>query len=188
MLTAALANNPDIQRYASEARLRDAELRLAQSRRRGDLDLSAGLRRFEEGSEQALVLGMSMPLFASRRAAPAIAEARSQRERVDAEGEANRVSMHARLLELHQELVHAVTEAEALRDRVLPEMEAALEETRYAFRRGRYGYLELVEAQRERIEVQRALIEAAANAHRYQTKIERLTGVALPAVAAGDLR
>lgn len=188
VLAAALANNPDIQRYASEARLRDAELRLAQSRRRGDLDLSAGLRRFEEGSEQALVLGMSMPLFASRRAAPAIAEARSQRERVDAEGEANRVSMHARLLELHQELVHAVTEAEALRDRVLPEMEAALEETRYAFRRGRYGYLELVEVQRERIEVQRALIEAAANAHRYQTEIERLTGVALPAVAAGDLR
>lgn len=186
VLAAALANNPDAQRYATEARLRDAELRLAESRRRSDLGLSAGLRRFEEGSEQALVFGMSMPLFASRRAAPEIAEAQSLRERVDADGEAHRVRLRARLLELHQELVHAVTEAETLRDRVLPEMEAALEETRYAYQRGRYGYLEWAEAQRERVDVQRALIEAAANAHRYQTEIERLTGVALPAVAAGD--
>lgn len=187
VLATALASNPDAQRFASEARLRDAELRLAQSRRSGDLGLSAGLRRFEEGSEQALVFGMSMPLFASRRAAPEIAEAQSLRGRVDAEGEAHRVRMRARLLELHQELVHAVTEAETLRDRVLPEMEAALEETRYAFQRGRYGYLEWAEAQRERVDVQRALIEAAANAHRYQTEIERLTGVALPTVTAGDI-
>jgi cobalt-zinc-cadmium efflux system outer membrane protein len=55
-------------------------------------------------------------------------------------------------------------------------MEAALDATRTAFERGRYSYLEWVDAQRELIEVQRALIDASANAHLYRTEIERLTG------------
>ena len=58
-------------------------------------------------------------------------------------------------------------------------MEAALEATRVAFERGRYSYLEWVDAQRELVEVQRALITAAANAHLYRTEIERLTGESL---------
>ena len=63
-----------------------------------------------------------------------------------------------------------------LRTTVLPEMEAALEDTRYAYERGRYSYLEWVDAQRELVDVQRALIDASANAHLYRTEIERLTG------------
>jgi cobalt-zinc-cadmium efflux system outer membrane protein len=58
-------------------------------------------------------------------------------------------------------------------------MEAALEGTRYAFERGRYSYLEWVDAQRELVEVQRSLIESAANAHLYRAEIERLTGESL---------
>ena len=59
----------------------------------------------------------------------------------------------AQLFELFQELRHAITEAEVLRTTVLPEMEAALEATRYAFERGRYSYLEWVDAQRELVDV-----------------------------------
>ena len=66
----------------------------------------------------------------------------------------------AQLFELFQELRHAITEAEVLRTTVLPEMEAALEATRYAYERGRYSYLEWVDAQRELVDVQRALIDA----------------------------
>jgi cobalt-zinc-cadmium efflux system outer membrane protein len=82
------------------------------------------------------------------------------------------------LFELFQELRHAITEAEILRTSVLPEMEAALEATRVAFERGRYSYLEWVDAQRELVEVERQLIDASANAHLYRTEIERLTGEA----------
>ena len=49
-------------------------------------------------------------------------------------------------------------------------MEAALEDTRYAFERGRYSYLEWVDAQRELVDVQRALIDASANAHLYPNR------------------
>ncbi len=78
-----------------------------------------------------------------------------------------------------QELRHAITETQLLRDEVMPQIEEALQATEYAWQRGRYIYLEWTEAQSERVSLQRALIEAAANAQIFQVEIERLTGAAL---------
>ena len=179
MLASRLASSPDFLRFANEARQREAEIRLAEAKARSNIAVSVGLRRLEDSGDTALVAGFSLPLFGARQAAPAIAEAHSLREGVDAESNTARVKADASLFELVQELRHAITEAEMLRDRVLPQMEAALTATEYAWQRGRYSYLEWTEAQRERIAVQRALIEAAANAHQFRIEIERLTGAAV---------
>jgi cobalt-zinc-cadmium efflux system outer membrane protein len=175
-LLARLAGNPDFARFASEERLRDAELRVAEAHARTDLTWRAGVRILSETNDEALVFGVTLPLNASRRARNEIAAARAEREQTAAERDAHRVRAEAELFELFQELRHAITEAELLRKSVLPEMEAALEATRYAFERGRYSYLEWVDAQRELLDVQRSLIDASANAHLYRTEIERLTG------------
>jgi cobalt-zinc-cadmium efflux system outer membrane protein len=58
-------------------------------------------------------------------------------------------------------------------------MEEALQETQYAFERGRYSYLELVDAQREYLAVQRERIDAAALAQVLAIEIERLTNAPL---------
>jgi cobalt-zinc-cadmium efflux system outer membrane protein len=174
-----LADNPDFGRFASEERLRDAELRVAEAHARSRLRVRGGVRILHDTNDEALVFGVTLPLFSSTRARSEIAEARALREQTAAEREAHRVKAEAQLFELFQELGHAITEAEILRTSVLPEMEAALEATRYAFERGRYSYLEWVDAQRELVEVQRALIDASVNAHLFRTEIERLTGEAL---------
>jgi cobalt-zinc-cadmium efflux system outer membrane protein len=178
-LLAGLAGNPDFLRFASEARLRDAEIRLAETQARSSLTVHAGLKRLEATDDTALVFGVTLPLKSGARSRGAIAEATALRGATDAEREAHRVRAEAQLFELYQELRHAVTEAQVLRNEMLPEMEAALEGTRYAFERGRYSYLEWVDAQRELTEVQRALIEASANAHLFRAEIERLTGESL---------
>ena len=175
-LVARLESNPDFARFASEERLRDAELRVAEAHARTDLTWRAGLRILSETNDEALVFGVTLPLNASGRARNEIAAARAEREQISAERDAHRVRAEAQLFELFQELRHATTEAEVLRTSVLPEMEAALVATRNAFERGRYSYLEWVDAQRELIDVQGALIDASANAHLYRTEIERLTG------------
>src|SRR3546814_17870531 len=61
----------------------------------------------------------------------------------------------ATLYELLQQLRQAVLEARTLKDDMQPRAEEALKETRYAYERGRYGYLELVDAQRERSDKRR---------------------------------
>ncbi len=171
-----LQASPDFLRFVSEARLRDAEIRLAQTQRTPDIKLSGGVRRLESSDDHAVVIGFSMPLFTRDQAAPGIAEAQALRGRTEAQRRAAENRAKAQLFGLYQELLHAITETELLRDNVLPEMEKILKATRYAYERGRYGYLEWVATQREFIDIQRSLIDAATKAHNYHTEIERLTG------------
>lgn len=185
VLSTQLATSPDWLRFATEARQRDADLRLAEARARSPFTVSAGVRRLQEDGDAALVAGLSLPLFGARTAQPAIAEARALRAGVESSAAAAKIKAETRLFELVQELRHSITEAAMLRDQVLPQMEQALRETEYAWQRGRYSTLEWVDAQRERVAVQRALIEAAANAHLFHAEIERLTAAA-SSVARGE--
>ncbi|MCC7463918.1 MAG: TolC family protein [Gammaproteobacteria bacterium] len=178
-LIARLAQNPDFLRLATEERLRDAELRLAASQRRADLTLGGGLRRLQDGRDYGLVASFSIPLFAGRRAEGAIAEASARRDAVGAEREAAVVRARARLFALHRQLQDAVAVAQSLESTTIPTMEEALRETEYAFERGRYSYLELVDAQREYLALQSQRIDASTLAQLLAAEIERLTSAPL---------
>jgi cobalt-zinc-cadmium efflux system outer membrane protein len=178
-LAEQLSSGPQFMEFASEARQRDAEMQLAMARARASVTWTVGVRRLQRDGDMALVAGFSMPLQSAQRAAPAIAEARAQKSAVLAREQAARVRAEASLYELVQELRHSIAETLLLRDEVMPRIEEAVEATEYAWERGRYSYLEWTEAQSERVELQRALIEAAANAQIFQVEIERLTGAAL---------
>ncbi|MGC4028748.1 MAG: TolC family protein [Steroidobacteraceae bacterium] len=174
-LARRLAGSPDFLAFASETRQREAEVQLALARARTSLSWSVGVRRLGREHDFGLVAGVSVPLFAGQRAQPQIDAARAGRAEVETRAEAARVRAEATLYGLVQELRHAITEARLLRDEVMPQMQAALAATEYAWQRGRYSYLEWTDAQRERLDVQRALIETAANAQIFQVEIERLT-------------
>jgi cobalt-zinc-cadmium efflux system outer membrane protein len=176
---ARLDKNVELDRLVSEKRLRETELRLAEMRRRLPWHVTAGVRRFEDGSDHAFVVGMTVPIASRDYAQGAIDEARAQSSKVDAASTAFRVQLDAELFGIYQDLRHAYEEVQTLRSDVLPSVEAALEQTRYAYERGRYGYVEWAAAQSELAELRRALVEASANAHRQRIEIERLTGTAL---------
>lgn len=178
-LVARLGANPDFLQFASETRLRDAELRLATALRRPDITFGGGVRRLEASNDQAFVASVSVPLFSGRRAESLIAETQARRDLVDAERRVAEVKAQATLYELQRQLGRAVAEAGTLRDDILPRTEEALKETEYAYERGRFSYLELVDAQREYLAVQADLIETAANAHSLRAEIERLTNAPL---------
>jgi outer membrane protein, heavy metal efflux system len=178
-LIARLQANPDFLRFASEERLRDAQLRLAARQRRSDIVVGGGLRRLQESHDTALVASFSIPLFSGRRAESFIAEAAARRDAVGVAREAAMVKARAQLYALHRELREAAATVDALETTVAPRMEEALSETQYAFERGRYSYLELVDAQREYLDVQRARIEAGERAQLLAIEIERLTNAPL---------
>jgi len=182
-LVERLQESPEVQSLLSEGRLRDAELRLAQAKARPDLTMGGGIRRIEESNDFALVLSLQMPLAIYDRNQGAIREARIRREQSNARYDAAFNRARADLFAFNQELGQARAEVEALRGRVLPELEAALKDTETAYQRGRYSYLEFADAQRSLIEANAALIEAAARYHMLLAEIERLTGesFALPA-------
>lgn len=179
VLMVRVEGSPDLARFAHEERLRDAELRLAESQRRADLRASLGLRRFEQAGDTALVAGLSLPLFASSRAAPVIAEAQARRAAIDFRRQSSLLRLRALLFSQFQEKEHAQHVATTLREQVLPLLEKAEQQTEYAYRRGRYSFLEWSEARQRLLDARIRLIEVHAEARLHHIEIERLTGQAL---------
>jgi cobalt-zinc-cadmium efflux system outer membrane protein len=176
-----LERNPELERLASEKRVREAEIRLAETRSRPSWQLTAGVRRFEDTGDHALVVGINVPLASRDLARGAVGEARARSGLTDSRSAAVRARLNADLFALYQELLHAHTEVGTLRTEVLPKIEEALEQSRYAYERGRYGYVEWVAAQRELLDVRLALVDALSRLHQFRIEMERLTGTALGA-------
>jgi outer membrane protein, heavy metal efflux system len=178
-LQANLMKNPNFDSFVSEKRLRESELRFAEARSRQPWHISAGVRRFEDNDDHAFIVGLTVPIAPRSYAQGAITESRSQLDAVDAKQAALQVKLDTELFAIYQELNHAYKEVAMLRDDVLPMMELAVEESRYAYERGRYSYVEWLAAQRELLEMRSALSSAYADVHRYRVEIERLTGASL---------
>lgn len=179
-----LRQTPDLLRFASETRLRESELRLAQARATSGITLGAGVRRLQEGDDTALVFSASMPLFGASRQRGHVLESEARLAQVTSDREQALLKAQAQLYEIWQELNHAKVEFEAQRDRVVPAMEEGLRQTQVAFDRGRYSLLELREAQAEWALQRRRLIQSAAEFHGHLVEIQRLTGA--PALTSGS--
>jgi cobalt-zinc-cadmium efflux system outer membrane protein len=174
-LSARLQSNPDFLRFVTEARLRDAELRLAQAYAKPNLNIDVGVRRFEATGNAALVAGFSYALPVFDRNQGAIREAQIRREQSTARSQAALIRAEATLYSLYQELLAARTRVQTLHDDAIPHARAALEQTRNGYERGRFSYLELASAQQELLGLESAAIQAAVNFHLQLVEIERLT-------------
>lgn len=180
-LSKKLAANPDFLRFVSERRLRDAEWQLATAEAKSNITVGAGLRRFEESGDSGFVVNFSMPLSFNNRNQGAIRSAALRREQVEADSQTSAIAKQATLFEFYQLLQQARNEVTVLREQLVPQAEAALTQTQYGYERGRFSYLELADAQRELIALQRDAINSAATYHRARAEIERLTNTALAA-------
>ena len=174
-LITQIERNPDITRFASQARLRDVELRLAQAQARPNLAFNVGVRRFEAGGDNALVAGFSMPLPFYDRNQGAIRGARVRRAQSDAELQAALTRTRATLYEVYQEMTTARQRAESLRNEAVPQAQTALDQTRSGYDRGRFSFLELLTAQQELLALRAAAIDAAADYHLLLAELERVT-------------
>lgn len=174
-LAAKIERNPDITRFASEARLRDAELRLAQAQVRPNVTFSVGVRNFRESGDNALVAGFSMPLAVHDRNQGGIAEARARRAQSDAELAASKTRLLGTLYALYREIGAARERATSLREEALPQARDALTQTQSGYERGRFSFLELLTTQQDLLALSEAAIDAAAEYHRLLAELERLT-------------
>ena len=166
---------PDILRFASESRMRDAELSLARAQTRPNVAFSLGVRNFRETGDNALVAGFSVPLAVHDRNQGNIAEARARRAQLDVQREASKTRTLGALYALYREAAAAKERALALRDQALPLARDALTQTQYGYERGRFSYLELLTTQQDLLELSEAAVDAAADHHRLIAEVERLT-------------
>ena len=184
-LKARIDQNPDFARFLSKQRLGEAELRLAEAQRKPNWRVSAGVRRLESFNDEALVANITIPLSLRNKNQGGIAEARANLAQTGADAIAARIRIETSLFVIYQELQHSLHRAKTFRDEVIPRIEQAMTDTRSAYERGRYSYLEWRSVQEDLLSARSALVEASVDAHLNAIEIERLTGVriALPATS-----
>jgi cobalt-zinc-cadmium efflux system outer membrane protein len=175
-LAARVDQNPDLLRFATDQRLRVAEARLAAARQRPDWRVSAGIRHVEAIGEQALVLGVSVPLGSASRTEPARrrAEALGQESMMRREAEA--LEARAVLFELYEEVRHTVRTVRVFDNDILPRARQIRNEIERGYSVGRFSHTALVDAQAELLAAASARLDACADHHRLLVSIERLTG------------
>lgn len=155
-----------------------AQVRLARSQRIPDVTVSAAARRLEASNDMAGVFSVSipLPLFNSGRASLDLATA--QRQQADA-------NRRQAVLDAEQMIasaaVDAANAATTARNATGPTLAAAQEAARIArigYREGKFGQLDLLEAERTLTETRTAAIDALAQYHDAQARLERLTAPA----------
>lgn len=178
-LASRVDQSPVLARHAVESRWHEAQARLAQSLRRSDLRLSAGLRRAEASDDVGFVAGVSLPLPVRDLTQGAVREARARQTQTDAAAAAARLEAHATLFAVYQELLHARTALAQLRENIVPAAEQSLALVRQGYAGGRFPLTELLDAQQSLVRLRAALVAHATTFHLHVIEIERLLGAPL---------
>ena len=167
--------NPQIEMFAAETRIRDAEVRLARTQQVADLTWSVGIRRDEGIDDTALVAGISMPLFSRERAQGRIEEALAARNEVTYRRQDLLLQLHTQLYRAYSGRSQAIISIQKLQEQIIPKLNTSLEQTREGYQRGLYSYLDLLTVRQDLLNARRAVIEAATAALTYEAEIEQLT-------------
>lgn len=170
-LVATIESAPALRRATWERELAQARVRLAETQRRPDVSLGAGLRSFSESDDVGFVLSGSVELDSAGRARASIVEARAELRRAEVSATTSRRDLEARVRGFSDALSLARRELQLLNDIVIPESRHAEELLLRGYQLGRFSYLEIADAQRRSVDAQR---RAAALALRYHTTILEL--------------
>jgi cobalt-zinc-cadmium efflux system outer membrane protein len=175
-LDAALTSAPDLVRWNSEIERRQAALAVARSLRVPDLTVSAGYRRFTSVGSQAAVIGVAIPVPWFDRNKDGIRAADAEIARASAEAGAARLHLQSRLADAYRALVSAGDDVEALRTRIVPGAQSVFDAVREGYQLGRFGLMEVLDAQRTLTAAKRDYLEALVALHHASVGVERLVG------------
>ncbi len=139
-----------------------AEAGVARERSLGRLDptVSAGVRRFEESNDQALVVGVSIPLPIRDRNQGNIAAAQARVRSAAAREAVAQSDYRQSVAEARAQYLAAEAKADTLEAKSLPQAEEALRLAELGYREGKFELIEVLSAADARDGVRRTLIDA----------------------------
>lgn len=173
-----LERTPEVAQLAGQTRVLEAQLRLAQTQRRADIDWQVGVRQLREGNDTALVGGFSLPLGSARRATPELQAAQARLAMGSVQRESLQLQLYSTLAQAHGRYVTARLEVTRMARDVLPPLARAEAAAERAWRAGAISYMEWAQLQAQRIQARQRQLDAAAQAQGALIELQRLTGQA----------
>jgi cobalt-zinc-cadmium efflux system outer membrane protein len=155
-----------------------AQVRLAQSQRVPDVTVSASARRLEATNDVAAVFGVSIPFPAFNRGSAAVIQARAQHDQAEALRRVAELDAAQALASADAEVANAATTARAASGAALSAAQEAARIARIGYREGKFGQLDLLDAERTLSETRTTAIDALAAYRNAQARRNRLATLA----------
>ena len=156
----------------------EAQVRLARSQRIPDVTLSASARRLEATNDVAAVFGLSIPFPLFNNGKAAVAQARAQTDQAQALRRAAELDTAQDIASAQANVANAATTARNASGPALASASEAARIARIGYREGKFGQLDLLDAERTLSETRTAAIDALATYHDAKARLERLVAAA----------
>jgi cobalt-zinc-cadmium efflux system outer membrane protein len=171
---------PALRRAQREVQRAEAAYALERARRVPDVTLSLGSKRGQEPGRQQAVIGVSVPLPVFDRNEGAQYEALRRRDAARAQAQAEALRLRAEVLQAADQLQARTEEVQSLQQEVLPGARSAYEAASRGFELGKFGFLDVLDAQRTWLLARTQYLQALAQAHRAAAELERRLGTDTP--------
>lgn len=181
-LATLVSQNPDVARWVTEMEERRAVLELEKARRIPDVAPWVGPRYYSAGSDVGFLAGISVPLPLFNRNQGAIREAQYRVAQAADARKAAALQAHKALLGAYQSLSVAFVEASALQTDVMPLAQKAYEATNERYLLGKFGFVDVLDAQRALFEARTHYIQTLGDYHKAVAEVERLIGQSLDGI------
>ena len=162
----------------AEVTTADAQVRLARSQRIPDVTVNVGARRIDETNDMAAVVGLSIPLPLFNNGRASLDQAHAQRDQAEAMRRAAELDAGQAIASAEAEVANAATTAKTTSGPVLAAATESARIARIGYREGKFGQLDLLDAERTLSETRTAAIDALATYHDAKARLERLTAAA----------
>ncbi len=183
-----LAASPALARARFEVDRRAALAEVERTRRIPDVTVSLGAKRNEELGRNQAILGLSVPLPLFDRNQGNLLEALRRADKARDELAATEIRLATEVAQAWARLQAASLEEDALHKEILPGAQSAYEAATKGYELGKFGFLEVLDAQRTFFQARSQHLRALAEAHRASADIDRVLGAVPAAAPAGDSR
>ncbi|MEQ6334239.1 TolC family protein [Sphingobium sp. MK2] len=156
----------------------DAQVRLAGAQRVPDLQLFAGPRRLSGSNDTAMLMGINIPLQIFDNGGAAQAQARAERQRADATRRMTEIQLDQAIASADAEVANAEIAARIASGPALAAAQEAARIARIGYREGKFGQIDLIEAERALLDTRMAAIDALATYHDASARRDRLVAPA----------
>ncbi len=189
-LVQRIEDNPDLARWTTEMAMRRAAVALARAEAVPDVTPFGGVKLLEGADETAFVAGVAMPIPIFDRNQGGILEARIRGTQAQQRYHAAQVRVQTDLAVAYQSLDAAYNEVLIVQAEIEPSARSALEAAEEAFRQGKIGALDLLDAQRTLFAARQQYVDVQATYHQVVIIVERLIGGPLhePEPPRGDVQ
>lgn len=176
VLNERLERSPALQRARMDVQRAEAAFQLERSRGVPDVTVGIGAQRAPDVGRTQPLISVSIPIPLFDRNQGAQFQALRKREAAQALAQAEEQRLRAEVLQAVDQLEARADEVDALRRDVLPGARTAYAAARRGFELGKFGFLDVLDAQRTWLQARGQYFSALSQAHRLSADIDRRLG------------